>query len=185
MKYVNQPIRKKDAMPLVLGKPLFLDDVVRPDSLIVKVLRSPHANAMIQEISLDRALKVEGIEAIYTWKDVPNHRFTLAGQTYPEPSPYDRKILDQHVRFVGDPVAIVAGKDEACVNKALKLIKVNYEVLPALLDFHQAKDNEILIHPEENWKALCPVGADNKETSVPPARKDRVISNRFYRNVMW
>ncbi len=162
MRYINQPIRKKDAMSLVQGKPLFLNDLARPDSLIVKVLRSPHANALIKEIKLDKALKVPGIEAIFTYKDVPNHRFTLAGQTYPEPSPYDRQILDRQVRYVGDPVAIIAGENEACVDKALKLIKVKYKVLPAILDFHTAKDNEILVHPEENWRSLCPVGADNK-----------------------
>ena len=67
---------------------------------------------------------------------------------------------------MGDPVAIVAGENEECVDKALKIIKVQYEVLPAILDFHKAKDNEILVHPEENWKALCPVGADNKRNLV-------------------
>ena len=86
----------------------------------------------------------------------------LKGQTYPEPSPYDRLILDKHVRFIGDPVAIVAGADERCVDKAMKLIKTEYEVLEPLLDFTKAKDNEILVHPEDNWEALCPVGADNK-----------------------
>lgn len=86
----------------------------------------------------------------------------MAGQTYPEPSPYDRLILDRHVRYVGDPVAIVAGKDESCVDKALKLIRVDYEILPAVLDLHKAKDQEPLVHPEDDWKALCPVGADNK-----------------------
>lgn len=76
--------------------------------------------------------------------------------------PYDRLILDQRVRFVGDAVAIVAGRTKEAVNKALKLIKVKYEVLEPVLDFHKAKDNPILVHPEENWKSLCPVGADNK-----------------------
>ena len=52
--------------------------------------------------------------------------------------------------------------DEKCVDKALKLIKVEYEVLEPVLDFHTAKDNPILVHPEENWESLCPVGADNK-----------------------
>ena len=59
-------------------------------------------------------------------------------------------------------MAIVAGENEACVDKALKMLKVEYEVLPAVLDFHTAKDNEVLVHPEDNWKALCQVGADNK-----------------------
>ena len=162
MKVVNKAIRKKDAMALVTGKPVFMDDLAPKDCLIVKLLRSPHANAIVREIQTERAKKVPGIEAVYTWEDVPQERFTLAGQTYPEASPYDCLIIDRHVRYVGDVVAIVAGETEACVDQALKLIKVDYEVLPAVLDFHTAKDNEILVHPEENWKALCPVGADNK-----------------------
>ena len=162
MRVVGQPVRKKDAMALVTGQPVFTDDLAPRDCLIVKVLRSPHANAIVKSIRTDSAKKVPGIEAVYTWEDVPKERFTMAGQTYPEPSPYDRLILDPHVRFVGDPVAIVAGEDEACVDRALKMIKVEYEVLPAILDLHEAKDSPVLIHPEDNWKSLCPVGADNK-----------------------
>lgn len=164
MKTVNQPLRKKDAMQLLTGQPVYTDDIAPKDCLIVKLLRSPHANAMIKSIRTDIALKVPGIEAIYTWEDIDQNgpRFTEAGQTYPELSPHDRLILDRHVRFVGDPVAIVAGKDERCVERALGMIKVEYEVLDAILDFHTAKDNPILVHPEENWEALVPVGADNK-----------------------
>ncbi len=161
-KFVNKPIMKKDAMALVTGKPVYLDDVTPKDCLVVKVLRSPHANAIVEEVKKDVALKVPGIEGIYTWEDVPNNRFTMAGQTYPEPSPYDRLILDKHVRYVGDPVAIVAGSDEKSVDKALNMIKVKYTVLEPILDFRKSKDNEILVHPEDSWKSLCPVGADNK-----------------------
>ena len=162
MRVVNQPVRKKDAMALVTGKPVFLDDLAPKDCLVVKVLRSPHAHAEIQSIQTDRAKKVPGIEAVFTWEDTPGRRFTMAGQTYPEASPQDRLILDRRVRYVGDPVAIVAGENEACVDRALKLIKVQYTVLPAILDFRRAKDNPVLIHPEEDWEALCPVGADNR-----------------------
>lgn len=162
MRVVGQPIQKKDAMSLVTGKPVFTDDLQTGDCLVVKVLRSPHANAIVQSVSTAAAMKVPGIEAVYTWEDVPDKRFTMAGQTYPEPSPYDRLILDRHVRYVGDPVAIVAGENEACVDRALRMIKVKYEILPAVLDFRNARDNEILVHPEENWRSLCPVGADNK-----------------------
>ena len=164
MKTVNQSMRKKDAMQLVTGQPVYMDDVIPQDCLIVKLLRSPHANAIVQEIDTSRALLVPGIEAIYTWKDVDQQgrRYTQAGQTYPEPSPYDRLVIDRHVRFAGDIVAILAGKDEKCVDKAMKLIKVRYEVLPAVLDYHTALDNPVLVHPEENWESLAPVGADNK-----------------------
>lgn len=162
MKYVNQPIRKKDAMALVTGKPVYTDDIAPKDCLVVKVLRSPHAHAEILEIKKDIAEKLPGIVCVLTYEDVPQKRFTMAGQTYPEPSPYDRLILDKRVRFVGDAVAIVAGETEKAVNQAMKVIKVKYDVLEPVLDFHEAKDNPILVHPEDNWQALCPVGADNK-----------------------
>lgn len=164
MKTVNKSVRKKDAMQLLTGQPVYTDDIAPKDCLIVKLLRSPHANAVIQTIKTDIAMKVPGIECIYTWEDMPEdqRRFTLAGQTYPEASPYDRLLLDRHVRYIGDPVAIVAGRDEKSVDKALRLIKVTYEVLEPVLDYRSAKDNPILVHPEENWESLCPVGADNK-----------------------
>lgn len=158
MKYVNQPIVKKDAYALLSGKPVYCDDLALKDCLIIKLLRSPHAHAKIKSIDTTLAEKVPGIEAVYTYKDVPQERFTLAGQTFPEPSPYDRQILEDVVRYVGDEVAIVAGKDEACVNKALKLIKVEYEVLDAVLDFTKAIDNEVIVHAEDNYKTLCEIG---------------------------
>ncbi len=172
MRYVNQPVMKSDAMALVTGKPAYVEDLAPRDCLVVMLLRSPHAHALIEEISTDKAMLVPGVEAIYTWKDVPQERFTLAGQTYPEASPYDRLILDRRLRYVGDPVAIVAGKDEACVKKAMKLIKVKYQVLQPVLDPHEALDGDILVHPEENWKALCPVGADNKRNLCASARDE-------------
>ena len=162
MKYVNKAVPKVDSKALITGKPVYTDDLAPKDCLVVKVLRSPYAHALIQEIKTDTAMKVPGIVCVLTYQDCPNKRFTMAGQTYPEPSPYDRLILDRRVRFVGDAVAIVAGETEEAVDRALKMIKVKYEVLEPLLDFRKAKDNEILVHPEDNWESLCPVGADNK-----------------------
>lgn len=164
-KYVGKGVRKLDAMQLVTGQPVYMDDMIRQDDcLIVKLLRSPHANAIVNTIDTTAAMKVPGIEVIYTWEDIDQEgeRFTCAGQTYPEPSPRDRLLLDRHVRFVGDPVAIVAGENEKCVDRALKLIKVTYDVLEPVMDFHTAKDNPILVHPEDNWKSICSVGADNE-----------------------
>ncbi len=164
MKVVNQPLRKKDAMQLVTGQPVYTDDVTPRDCLCVKLLRSPHANAIVKSINKTAAMKVPGMEAIFTWEDVDQNgrRYTQAGQTFPEASPYDRLVIDRHVRFVGDVVAILAGADEKCVDKAMKLVKVEYEVLEPVLDFHTAKDNPVLVHPEDNWESLAPVGADNK-----------------------
>ena len=171
MAYVEKPIMKKDAMALITGKPVYTQDLAPKDALVVKVLRSPHASAIIKEIKTDIAKKVPGIELILTHENCPKNRFTQAGQTYPEPSPYDRYILEDRVRFVGDAVAIVAGVDEKCVDRALKMIKVTYEVLEPVLDFRKAKDNPILVHPEEDWVAHCPVGADNKRNLVACGRE--------------
>ena len=160
--YINQRIVKKDAMALMAGKPLFTDDLTTKDYLIVKALRSPHAFAKIVSIDTSKAKLVPGIECVLTHEDVPHIRFTEAGQTYPEASPYDRYILEDMVRYVGDEVALVAGTTEKAVNKALKLIKVEYEILTPVLDFRNAKDHPVLVHPEEDWVSMMPVGADNR-----------------------
>ncbi|MDD6160874.1 MAG: molybdopterin-dependent oxidoreductase, partial [Oscillospiraceae bacterium] len=163
---VGKAVRKKDSMQLLLGKPVYTDDIVPRDALVVKLLRSPHPNAMVERIDTAAARKVPGVVDIYTWEDVPNRRFAIAGQTFPEPSPYDRLILDRHVRFSGDPVAIIAAEDEKAANRAMKLIKVTYEVLEPVLDPHAAKDGPILVHPEEDWYPPCEVGGDNKRNLV-------------------
>lgn len=165
-KSINKPVRKKDAMQLLLGKPVYTDDITPNQALVVKLLRSPHANAMVQEVNTAAALKVPGVAAVYTWEDVPKNRFAIAGQTYPEPSPYDRLILDRHVRFVGDPVAIIAAETEKAALRAMKLIKVKYEVLEPVLDFRKAKDNPILVHPEDDWFPPCQVGGDPRRNLV-------------------
>ena len=166
MKFVNNRVMKKDAMSLVTGQAVYTDDIAPKDALIVKVLRSPHAHALVKNVKKDVALKVPGIECILTWEDAPDSRFTTAGQTYPELSPYDRKILDERVRYVGDAVAIVAGENEKCVDRALKMIKVEYEVLKPVLDFREALDNEVVVHPEEDWEVKVPISPDVKRNLI-------------------
>ena len=166
MNSVGKGVIKKDAMALVTGQPVYCDDLALKDCLIVKLLRSPHAYAKIKSIDTSIAKRIPGIEAIYTYEDVPTSRFTLAGQSYPEPSPYDRRILENVVRYVGDEVAIVAGANEDCVDRALKAIKVDYEVLEPLLDFEKSIDNTIVVHEEEDYKCLCEIGNDVKRNIV-------------------
>ena len=162
MKIVNKSTKKIDGVGIITGRPLYTDDlVINNNSLIVKLLRSPHAYARIADIDTSIAKKIPGVEAIFTYHDVPNTMFTLAGQSYPEPSPYDRKILDEYVRYVGDPVAIIAAIDEKTAEKAMKLIKVKYEVLEAVIDYEKALDSDILVH-REAAHTNYPIGYDNK-----------------------
>ena len=163
---VGKSVRKKDSMQLLLGKPVYTADIVPEGALVVKLLRSPHANALVNSIDTSKAKKVAGVVDVYTWEDVPQSRFSNAGQSYPETSPYDRLIIDRHVRFVGDVVAIVAAETEKAADLALLRIKVDYDVLEPVLDFRTAKDNPVLVHPEDDWKMLCDLGGDNTRNIV-------------------
>ncbi|MBN2695078.1 molybdopterin-dependent oxidoreductase [bacterium] len=160
LKQVNSSIPKIDGMGLVKGKPAYTQDLIPSNILIVKTLKSPHAFAKVLNVNYEEALKVEGIEAIFSWKDVPQTIITRAGQGFPEPSPYDRYILNEYVRHVGDEVAIVAGETEEAVEEALKLIKVDYEVLEAVLDLETAVGHSSIIHPEKEAFSMFPIGFD-------------------------
>ena len=148
MKHVGQSYNKVDSKAILSGKPAYTADFLPPNALIIKVLRSPHAMAEILDIDTSAALKVPGVEAVFTYKDVPKTRFTLAGQSYPEPSQYDALILDKWVRYVGDEVALVVAKDEKTALRAMPLIKVTYDVKEPVLDLRTAMDHPTVVHPE-------------------------------------
>lgn len=151
---------KKDSGALLKGLPVYTNNLVPKGALIVKLLRSPYARANIRSIDTKRAKLVPGVVGVYTYEDVPNQRFTIAGQSYPQPSPYDRLILENRVRYENEEVAIVAAETEGAADKALKLIKVDYEPLEPLLDFTQALDNDIVVHPEDDVTFTFPQGGD-------------------------
>ena len=166
MKEVTKSIPKVDGMGLILGKPVYTDDLAPKDSLIVKILRSPHAFAKIKSVNKDIALKVPGIECILTYEDMPKTRFTRAGQAYPETSPQDTLILDQYVRYIGDEVAIIAATSEESAKKAMKLIKVDYEVLEPLLDIEESEGSHIMVHPEDDTICLVDSVEYDRENNI-------------------
>src|SRR5258708_935467 len=146
---VGKPERKVDAVKLVTGKPAFVDDIELRDMLHARLLSSPHAHAVIRDIDASEARALPGVHAVLTYKDVPRVPYTTAGQSWPEPGPHDQYCLDYMVRFVGDRVAAVAAETPELAEQALSLIKVNYEVLPAVLDPRQSMNpNAPRIHPE-------------------------------------
>jgi CO/xanthine dehydrogenase Mo-binding subunit len=154
-KVVNKRVKKIDSLGLACGEPMFADDLDIKGLLHAKILWSPHAHARIKNINISKALKVKGVKAILTYKDVPRIPHTTAGQGYPEPSPYDTYILDNKVRYVGDRVAAVACETLESAEEAIKAIEVEYEILPAVFDQLEAlKDGAPVIHDETDSKNI-------------------------------
>lgn len=192
MKVVNNKTHSIDGTALMQGKGKYTDDLAEQGSLVIKILRSPHAFAHIKSIDVSEAQKLNGVALVLTYKDVPHVSFSRAGQGYPEPSPHDKFILDEYVRYVGDEVAMVAAVDERVAEEALKLIKVEYEVLEPVLDFETAYENKSVIHPEDGIKEMFPIGFDPKKNVAASyemqvgdvekelAKSDVVVDETFY-----
>jgi CO/xanthine dehydrogenase Mo-binding subunit len=158
MKEVNKSIPKKEGLGLSIGKPAYTDDLAPQNSLVVKVLRSPYAFARIISINTEKAEQLDKVKCVLTYKNVPRNIVTRAGQGYPEPSPHDKFVLDDYVRYIGDEVAAVAAEDEETAIAALKLLEVEYEVLQPVLDFEKAMEHPSCIHPEKEAHEMFPIG---------------------------
>ncbi len=155
---VGKPEVKVDAVKLAQGKPAFAADFEKRGLLYAKVLRSPHAHARIKRIDASRARALPGVAAVLTWQDIPRVVYSTAGQSDPIPGPLDTFSLDNKVRFVGDRVAFVAAETPEIAEAALKLIDVEYEVLPAVLDVRDAmRPGAPVIHDEPEYApfAVC------------------------------
>ena len=148
---ITRPVAKKDSGALLSGAPVYTADLAPEGALVVKLVRSRHANALVTDIDKSRALEIPGVVAVFGPDDVPHNRFTLAGQSFPEPSPYDTVLLDHHVRYVGDEVAMVVAETEAAAAAGVKAVKVTYEQLPAIVNVEEALDNATVIHDEDDW----------------------------------
>ena len=200
MEQVGHPLTKIDAMGLVTGTQKYVADIEMPkDLLYIKVLGSPHAHARIKKIDTTEAKKMPGVVAVYTYKDVPRVMRTTAGQGFPEPSPYDTPMLDNKVRYVGDRVAIVAAETPEQAVEACRKIKVDYEVLPAVLDTEEAMTSKTVIHDEKDAYVPIPIYYEPKhnhcshvETSCGEGKDgkanmdkgfkdaDKVIERKYY-----
>ncbi len=149
---VGKPEIKVDAIKLVQGKPAFTADIEKRGMLIAGVLHSPHAHARIKSIDTEKAKNLPGVAAVLTWKDIPRVVYSTAGQSDPIPGPLDTFSLDNKVRFVGDRVAFVAAETAEIARKALSLIDVEYETLPAIIDPAQSmQPDAVLIHDEPEY----------------------------------
>jgi putative selenate reductase molybdopterin-binding subunit len=149
---VGKPEKKVDAVKLVQGKPAFAADMDVRGMLHAKVLHSPHAHALIKRIDVSKARALEGVAAVLTWQDIPRVVYSTAGQSDPIPGPLDTFSLDHKVRFAGDRVAFVAAETPEIADRALELIEVEYEILPAILRPEQAmSEGAVRIHDEPEY----------------------------------
>ncbi|MGO5066768.1 xanthine dehydrogenase molybdenum-binding subunit XdhA [Clostridium sporogenes] len=150
---IGKSINRVDAVAKVTGKAKYCSDYFESELLVGMVLRSPYAHAKIKNIDTKEAENLEGVEAVLTYKNVPNIKFPTAGHPYSlDPSHRDIEdclLLTDKARFVGDSIAAVVATDELIAKKALKLIKVEYEVLPFVIDQEEAiKEGAPAIHEE-------------------------------------
>lgn len=162
-KVVNNLVSSIDAEAKLMGRAVFTQDYESKGSLVCKVLRSPHAFARIKKIDVSKAEKLNGVKLVLTYQNVPHVAMSRAGQGSPQPSPIDKFILDEYVRYVGDEVACVSAIDERTAEEALKLIDVEYEVLEPVLDYKTAYKNKNIIHPEEGISQAFEMGFRPKE----------------------
>lgn len=189
---VNKSIPKVDGLGLITGKPAYTDDLAPKDALIVKVLRSPYAYAKIKCINTEKALKVKGVSLILTHKNVPDTVYTRAGQGSPEPSPYDKKILDEYVRYIGDEVAVVAGINASVVDEAIQKIKVEYEVLEPVLDYEKAMGHHSKVHDPDHGEVMFDIGRDaskniaaSYEMEINSVEEEFKKSDYYYEDVYY
>jgi putative selenate reductase molybdopterin-binding subunit len=130
--------RKIDGRSLVTGAPVFAGDIDLPDLLHVALVTSPMAHAEIVSIDTSAAEALDGVALVLTHRNTPAMRYTTAGQGHPEPSPYDTRMFDTKVRFVGDRVAAVAADTPEIAERAARLIEVEYRDLGPVLSIDAA-----------------------------------------------
>jgi putative selenate reductase molybdopterin-binding subunit len=149
---VGRGVHKVDGVKLATGRPVFTDDISFEGLLYGELLTSPHAHARIKSIDTSRARDLPGVHAVLTHHDIDRVKYATGGQSYPQPQPFDQVCLDTKVRHVGDRVAIVAAETPELAQQAVRLIDVEYEVLPHVLD------------PEEAMQKGAPVIHDEPDT---------------------
>jgi putative selenate reductase molybdopterin-binding subunit len=161
LKVVGQRVEKLDAFALATGREQFVADNLPPGTLYARLIWSPYAHAVIKRIDSTEAEDLTGVHAVLTHRDVPRVPHTTAGQGFPEPSAYDTFTLDYKVRFIGDRVAAIAAETPDIADAAVRLVQVEYEELPPLLDPRRAMEpGAPIIHDEPEAHMPVPVPYD-------------------------
>jgi putative selenate reductase molybdopterin-binding subunit len=163
LRHIGRQKRKVDGAQLARGDKGYVEDMVGPDACHLKMLRSPHAHAYIKSIDTSAAEAMEGVVLVVTHKNCPDVYYNQAGQGFPEPSPYDRKMFGEKVRHVGDRVAVVMAESEEIAKAALAKIVVEYEVLEPVLTYEDAvaEGAPIVQNGVVEYVVGAPAGLDN------------------------
>jgi len=178
LRYVGHNVMRSDAKAKVRGATLYTHDLIRPDMLVAKALWSKYPHALIKRVDVTKAEALDGVAAVMTAKDLP-------GRNSYGPMVQDKPVIAvDKVCYEGDPVAILAAVDEKTALKALSLIEVEYEVLPAYDDPREAiKDDAIIIHPDsefaEKGNLLTTVAVNMGDVDAAFAMVDIIIENDY------
>lgn len=178
-----------DAAAKVTGKAKYADDFFERDMLVGKVLRSPHSHANIMHIDVSKAKALPGVEAVITHEDLPKRQYGTAGHPWSlEPEHRDvedRLILTDKVRYVGDGIAAVVADDALTAEKALRLIKVEYEVLPFVLDPEEAvKPGAPIIHEERPDNIISSFGEEIGDVEEDFKNADRIFEGVYETSIV-
>ena len=172
----NFPI--KDSVLKATGQKTYVDDMKFPHMLHGKILYSTIAHGNIINIDTTEAMKVEGVKAIATCFNTPDIKYNSALRFYDHDIPFTETVFAKRVRFVGDRVAAVAAETEEAAEEALKLIKVEYEELPAIFDVEEAaKEGSFEIHPGGN--VLNRISANAGDVDKGFEEADKIYKDRY------
>ncbi|MEG0307101.1 MAG: xanthine dehydrogenase molybdenum-binding subunit XdhA [Clostridium sp.] len=183
-KVIGTSTKRLDAVAKVTGKAKYADDYFEREMLVGKVLRSPYAHAKVKNINTTKAKELDGVEAVITHLDLPKTKFATAGHPWTFDEAHrdveDRLILTDKARFVGDAVAAVVARDEITAQKALKLIEIEYEVLPFVIDQEAAiKEGAPLIHEEKPNNIISSFGNSVGDIERELGCADRIFTSEF------
>ncbi len=176
LRQVGKVREKVDARKLVTGMKAYVEDMVDSDACHMRMLRSPHAHAYITSIDISEAEALPGVVTVITCMNCPDIYYGQAGQGFPEPSPYDRRMFNRKLRHVGDRVAAVAAETGEIAEEALKKIFVEYEVLPPVMSIEdaQAEGAPIIHNSVVSYESGAPEDLDEYNRNADP-RDGRVI----------
>ena len=152
-KQVGQSKIRVDAFDKATGRAKYTDDLCGREALVTRIVHSTVAHGLVTAVDIDEALQVPGVVRIFTCFDVPDIPFPTAGHPWSTDPHHqdvaDRLLLNRHVRFYGDDVAVVVAEDEVAAAQAARLVKVTYEEYPFVLDVQKAMEPDApQIHEE-------------------------------------